>query len=312
MTEAPSKHRLPAWAQWCIVCLGVPVTVCALPLALSSFLEGEWPLPIVLLFGLLAPGAVVGLVVVLLIFGRYLVCAVAVAEMTILAWFASYFSLELGKTTMSEFLDLLAFTLVLLLILALPFGFAVSLKVAITEWRKSSVRAAYPLLVYLVLAILIWLVPIGGVIPIPSGHSDAAMEAHFHQHREHFDQLVALITKEDYMMSRVAIRIADGSPHPVQARWNLYRSLFREMGLSEGLERSEDGTIHLSYWEHRPLTGVWRERGYAYSKRQLAPIVASLDEIATDVARTQCVYRKISEYWYIYDEWRDSLPDPCE
>ena len=311
MTEAPSKRGLPTWAWWCAICLGIPVTACALPLVLSSFLKGEWPLPIVLLFNLLALASVVVLVVALLIFGRYLVCAVVVAEMTILAWFANYFSLELGNTPRSEILDLMHFALVLLLALALPIGFAISVKVGITEWRKSSVRAVYPLLVYLVLAILIWLVPIGGIIPIPSGHSDAAMEAHFHQHREHFDQLVALM-KEDYMMSRVAVRIADDSPHPMQARWKLYRSLFQEMGLSDGLERSEDGTIHLSYWEHRPLTGVWRERGYAYSQRPLAPTVTSLDKIPTDVAETQCVYRKISDYWYIYDEWRDSLPEPCE
>ena len=297
MTEAPSKRTLPAWARWCIICLGVLITVCVLLLALLSFLVIQWPLLIVLLFNLSVLVALVGLVVALFIFWRHLslTVAVIVAEMTILAWFFDHISLEIGKTTVSELLELLAAALFFLLVFALPIGFVASLVVVITEWRKSGVRAAYPLLVYLVLAMFVWLVPIGGVIPIPSGHSDAAMEANFRKHRQQFDQLARILND------------GIGESNPAQ-----YRSVLQQTGLSRAIEHPEDGTIRFRYWEHRSWSGFWQERGYTYSKMPLEPVVASLDEIPADGASERCIYRKVADDWYMY-YWRgDSGPHPCE
>ena len=218
--------------------------------------------------------------------------------MTIVAWCCNYLSMEIGKTSISYLLDLLFFALFLLLILALPIGFGVALGIAVTEWRMSGVRATHPLMVYFGVAVLAWLVPIGGIIPIPSGHSDAAMEGHFWRHQQQFGQLA---------------RILNGGMN--ESTSEQYLSILEQTGLSGAIERSEDGTIRFRYWEHRSkASGIWQEKGYAYSKKSLQPVVASLDQRPADVASGQCVYRKITDDWYMYYGWGDSFPFPysCE
>ena len=180
MTETPSRHRLPTLWRW-LLGVDVPVTALFLAIALSYLLGTGWPLLIFPLGLAIGPGIIAGFGAVSLIVGRYL--AYAVAVMSLLAWAVGYWSVESGNIL----IELLVVPLFLVLGLVLPVGVGVALGIAIAQWRIVGVRAVHPLMVYLGIAALAWLVPFGGIICLPSRHSDVAMEANFWQHREQFE-----------------------------------------------------------------------------------------------------------------------------
>ena len=255
MTETPSRYRSPMWWQW-LLGIGVPVTALFLAIALSYLLD-EARLLIIFPLGLAGPGLIAGLGAVSLGAGRYL--AYAVAIMSLLAWAIGYWSVESGNIL----IELLVVPLFLVLGLVLPVGFGVALGIAITQWRMIGVRAIHPLIVYLGIAVLALLVPIGGIIRLPSGHSDAAMAANFWQHREQFEQL-ARMSNEDTKMTRIAddfTNLESGSDLDfTESRWNQYRNIFQETGISGGMVRQEDGTIIFIYWDIW-ISHWWRRKG---------------------------------------------------
>ena len=202
--------------------------------------------------------------------------------------------------------------------LALPVGFGIALGITIAQWPAVGFRATHPLMVYIGIATFAWLLPFGsheGVIHLPSGHSDAAMEENFWEHRTQFEQL-ARMSNEDTKMTRIAGEFTNLEPvfdrDFTEGRWDQYRRLFQNTGISRGLERYEDGAIHFYYWEHASFIYGWEERGYVYSEKTLQPAVDSLDEIPASVAGTPCIYRHITDNWYMYYGWNDSGPRSCK
>lgn len=292
MTETPPKHRLPTLWRW-LLGLGVPTISLFLGIALSYRQLNGWPLLIFPLGLAIGPGIIAGLGTVSLRTGRYL--AYAVAIVSLLAWTISYWAVEADNTLIA----LLSTPLYLVLGLALTIGVGIALGIAIAQWRAVGIHAIHPLLVYLVVMVFAWLVPIGGVIRLPSRHSDAAMEAHFWQHREQFDQL-ARMSNEDSLMTVITYdsTYSRTSIEPLfsEERWGQYRNLFREISLTRGLRRREDGAIIFTYREG--YLGL--RKGYVYSEKPLQPSVDSLEDTKVSSESIETIYKKIDENWYMY------------
>lgn len=300
MTETPPRHRLPTlW--WWLLGVGIPVTAIFLAVGMSYLLDTGWPLLIFPLGLAIGPGLLAGLGAVSLRLGRIL--AYAVATIGLLAWVIDYWSEETGDVLLSFLLIPLFFPLVFLL----PIGVGIALGIAVGQWRLVGIRVIHPLLVFLAIAIFAWLVPIGGVIRLPSGHSDAAMEANFWQHREQFEQLVQM-SNEDAAMTRIAYEFTWPENAVelgfTEVRWNQYRTLFQQTGLSGGLVRRKDGKVIFLFWGFGLVTGG-REKGYVYSTQPLHPVVDSLDDIPIPVESLKPIYKKIAENWHLYYQWDD-------
>ena len=301
MTEPPSSPRLRTRWRW-LLGVGIPTISLLLGIALSPLLRSGWPVPFLL--GLaIGPGILAALGTVELRVGRYL--AYAVATMVVLAQTIDYWSYEAGNILIA----LLLIPLLLMLAFTLPIGVGVALGIAVGQWRVVGIRVIHPLLLYLGVAVLAWLLPFGpyeGVVRLPSRHSDAVMEANFWQHREQFEQLVRM-SHEDTMM----ISISNSFTYPKEAtalgftevRWNQYRSLFRQAGVSD-LVRRDDGRIIFGYWAWGLSIGG-EYRYYVYSTKPLQPVVDSLDDLPIPEENLKPTYKQITENWYISRVWDD-------
>ena len=89
-----------------------------------------------------------------------------------------------------------------------------------------------------------------------------------------------------------------------ESRWDQYRNLFQQTGLSVGLVRRNDGKVIFPYWLYGLVTGG-EEKGYVYSTEPLHPVVDSLDDIPIPVESLKPIYKKIAENWYMYYQWDD-------
>lgn len=300
MTEPPSSPRLRTRWRW-LLGVGIPATALLLAVGVSYLLDTGWTLLIFPLGLAIGPGLLAGLGAISLRLGRIL--AYAVATMSLLAWSIDYWSEEAGDVLLSFLSIPLLFPLVFLF----PIGVGIALGIAVGQWRLVGIRVIHPLLVFLAVAIFAWLVPIGGVIRLPSGHSDAAMEANFWQHREQFEQLVQM-SNEDAAMTRIAHEFTWPENAVelgfTEVRWNRYRTLFQQTELSGGLVRRKDGTVIFLFWLYGLVTGG-ETKGYVYSPSPLHPVVDSLDDLSIPVESLKPIYKQIAENWYMFYEWDD-------
>ena len=308
MAETPPRHRLPTLWRW-LLGVSIPAPSLILAIVLSYLLDSGWPLLIFPLGLASGSGIIAGCGAVSLRFGRKVTYAVAV--MSLSAWFIAYWISEASSILAIEFflgifLAIMFVFLSLALIFTLPIGFGIALGVAVAHWRTVGTRVAYPVIVYLGIAVLAWVLPFGpygGLIRLPSAHSDAAMEANFWQHREQLEQLVQMFN-EDTMMHRITHEftwpenaVESGF---AESRWGQYRSLFRQTGIVGGLIRFEDGTINFTYWGGLLFSG----KGYVYSEKLLQPVVASLDDMQLPSTGNR-LYKKLTGNWYMYRYWDD-------
>lgn len=148
--------------------------------------------------------------------------------------------------------------------------------------------------------------------------SDKALILNFEDHAAQFVELVKM-ANEDKKVVRIArdftwLEDNVNWPRPEaqrgisEMRWDQYRRLFRELGITDGLARYDDpsgAVIHLTVFSMGLLDrGI--SKGYAYSEVDLSPVVDSLDKRPDELRGSKqdgVVYRKIRGNWYLYFEW---------
>jgi hypothetical protein len=138
-----------------------------------------------------------------------------------------------------------------------------------------------------------------------SGHpSDDSLQSRFFSHEASFTKVVQMATEDPK-----TIRI-DPFTMPEKAisqkRWDEYRDLFRELGLEFGISRPDnEDEVLIPISATGLFGGRGTTKGYAYSMRDLEPVVESLN----DQAKLPCsrvkhciVYRQLKRHWYIFYE----------
>jgi hypothetical protein len=167
-------------------------------------------------------------------------------------------------------------------------------------------RSAQPQLVCAAAGAVVWLVVSGRVLP--SSHSDTAMADNFRRHEAEFRRLVQM-SDEDQHVWRIApdfTQLDSGVGGPSQAgqlglapeRWKEYRALFEAIGVTDGIVRGP-GQVRFYYWATGMVTGG-TEKGYVFSPAPLAPLVDTLDHLATPAKSREPVYMQIAPDWYLY------------
>lgn len=184
-------------------------------------------------------------------------------------------------------------------------GLGLVLGAAIGNWGLNRWRALRPMGIYVVAAVVLFLIGAGGVIP--DRHTDNVMIQNFWKHEAKFNQLVDM-SNEDAGLGRIAptfIRpLSSGAAEISQERWDEYRALFKELDLRHGISRGGEGSIGLEYWATGMVTGG-SYKGYVYSENELSPIINSLDKPSIPVKSMVPIYRKIKDSWYLYYMWDD-------
>lgn len=93
-----------------------------------------------------------------------------------------------------------------------------------------------------------------------------------------------------------------------KARWDEYRSAFKDLRLDTGLSRESsapNATIYLAS-SSQGMTFRGSSKGYAYSTVPLTPVVPSLDathHVLSKGAKHGVIYRKITDSWYLSYDW---------
>jgi len=140
--------------------------------------------------------------------------------------------------------------------------------------------------------------------------TDETLDANFRAHKKALESLVEMSGTD-----RSVIRIAndftwletDSSwPRPEgklgfsEERWNQYRALFREAGLPGGIlrENKEDIT-YLIHWNQGLMTNG-SLKGYAYSEKELTPVVSSLDDVNSWPKGQRVIFKKLEGHWYLF------------
>jgi hypothetical protein len=145
------------------------------------------------------------------------------------------------------------------------------------------------------------------------GPSDAALQKKFFRNESQFNKL-AQMSNEDWHVARITSGFTwldtDASwPRSnigfSPQRWNQYRELFSQLGISGGLSRRVDypGTIFLIDCGSGVLDGT--DKGYAYSLRPLSPVVQSLDHVPPNFYHAQghaIAFKQVANNWYLYRE----------
>jgi len=141
--------------------------------------------------------------------------------------------------------------------------------------------------------------------------SDAWLEKNFYTHEEDFNRLIAMSEEDAHV--RVIY-----NPYPTmnctaasalsKSRWVDYRQRFKKLGVIGSLHRAPSISyiIYLSVYGTGSLLGG-TQTGYAYSSRELSPLVESMDDplppkeervYGENLSYTS--YRKLKDNWYLY------------
>jgi hypothetical protein len=145
--------------------------------------------------------------------------------------------------------------------------------------------------------------------------SDAHLQSVFVHHQKEFAELVAMCEQD-----RAVVRIAPGftwlatdfswprndiglSP----ARWDEYRSLFRQLGIRGGVSRRTDYPAAIFFEVYAfGLVTDGSYKGFVYSVQQLYPQVKSLDDEAwrkLDPKKEHVIqFTRIGVNWYLFRE----------
>ena len=142
--------------------------------------------------------------------------------------------------------------------------------------------------------------------------ADAQMKREFVQQRQDYEKLIQM-SNEDKHVVRIAMTFTwldtDASwPRDnvgfSTERWNAYRSLFRKLGISDGLSKREDFPSCIFFL----VSGIGivpssSSKGFVYSPRPLSPTRDSLDDFRSKVsAQDIFTFEPIAPNWYLFLE----------
>ena len=154
---------------------------------------------------------------------------------------------------------------------------------------------------------------------VSSHPSDDELLRNFQTYEAGLNRLV-IMSNEDARVIRIApdfTRLVDNWSWPrpeseiglSRQRWDEYRSLFSQLELPVGLERfgqSDEVLIQFPV-STRGLGVSGSAKGYAYSERELFPLLDSLDEESVKrfyererPEQSIALYRRIRENWYLF------------
>lgn len=143
--------------------------------------------------------------------------------------------------------------------------------------------------------------------------SDASLIRNFNEHETDFNRLVNMAETDSHV-----VRIADGftwldtnvswprSESELgfsKSRWAEYRSIFKKLGIKDGINRREDipGTIFFIVSSNgAALHGT--SKGYAYTTKEPSPLAESLDGLNRQLKPMVPVYKRLQSNWYLYFE----------
>ena len=139
---------------------------------------------------------------------------------------------------------------------------------------------------------------------------DAILEANFKQHESDLELLLEM-SNADKKVVRISSDFTwlDNNaawPRPESElgfsieRWDHYRTLFRKVGLEGGINREQSGEVIYFIVSSKGLTTHGTVKGYAFSAKQLTPIVDSLDDVTRFPKGQSVVFKKLKEHWYVY------------
>jgi hypothetical protein len=146
---------------------------------------------------------------------------------------------------------------------------------------------------------------VGGALNGCGHPSDASMEKRFATHESDFEHLLEM-SKADSQVARIPAETQSQGARPservlTEQRWQAYRSLFQETGLSGGIDRSPDYPAATFFIASHSGIGT---KGYVYSDTPLSPLVASLDrKLPPEVGPTKhglFAFKSIKPNWYLY------------
>jgi hypothetical protein len=140
---------------------------------------------------------------------------------------------------------------------------------------------------------------------------DRELEATFRDHEADFQRLVSM-SNVDSRVIRIAptfTRLDDNYAWPradselgfSKERWDEYRKIFSSLKLAEGLERPEDKPeVIFMIASSQGLSFGGSMKGYAYSPKDLSPVLNSLENIPNSSLNGQPVYKRINAHWYLF------------
>mgnify|MGYP001568517297 FL=1 len=145
--------------------------------------------------------------------------------------------------------------------------------------------------------------------------SDATLIENFRLHRQEFEQLRTMFL-EDRKLGRIAPTFTrsasffSGLPEPesprvTEERLLRYRELFRQIGLSAGIEGYDNKEHILFHASVRGLGISGSGKGYSYEVSQPEPLVADLETYWSSDGRSFTAYRYLEDHWYLYFQFED-------
>jgi hypothetical protein len=137
--------------------------------------------------------------------------------------------------------------------------------------------------------------------------SDESLRQRFFQDEASFDKLVRM-AQDDPQMTRIAPGFTwpTGKEVPFSTqRWGEYCDLFKKLGINDGIGRLDKQSGLMLIVNSTGIVGRGTAKGYAYSKKQLEPIVDSLDNPMPRpcVGQKDCIaFKPLKNNWYLFYE----------
>jgi len=139
--------------------------------------------------------------------------------------------------------------------------------------------------------------------------SDAVLEANFNKHEADFESL-AQMSRADQKVVRITsdftwLDTNAAWPRPEaewgfsKERWDQYRSLFKKLGLQDGIAREKDGEVTYFIASSKGLITHGTDKGYAYCKNEV-PTTESLDDVRLLPKGHSIAFKKLMGYWYLF------------
>lgn len=140
--------------------------------------------------------------------------------------------------------------------------------------------------------------------------TDAALDKEFRQ-READLELLVKMARVDYRVVRIASDFTwldnnAGWPRPEselgfsQERWQEYRSLFKKLNLDGGILQETQGEIIYLISAKKGMVTNGTLKGYAYSVKELEPILQSLDDPTAMPKGKRVAFKRLKEHWYLF------------
>lgn len=177
---------------------------------------------------------------------------------------------------------------------------------SIRGFARAVVESALAVAALLVcgVGLLVW----SAVHPLPS---DDQMRARWHDRRDEFDSLRAMVTDDrritEVVRSMSGVEFVNHETGMVRhspdaaigmslERWREHHRLMRDLGIKLGVARGEHGRVTLWVAERGLVVGEVR-KGYVWSPEPLNPVWDSLDEAVE--ARAAVAYRPLGDGWWL-------------